>query len=898
MSRAIPTLFSLNRGVVDRRGLARLDVKRLALAAEVQTNWLPRVLGPMSLRPGMGYLGATRDNVATRFLRFIFATDDLALLELTEGFMRVWINDVILSRPAVATTIVNPLFTSDLTGWTDLDEGSAVSSWAGGKMQLVGTGTAHAIREQHVACTTPNVEHGLRITIARGPVTLRIGSTSGDDDYLGETTLAAGTHSLSILPSGDFYVRFLSSQRALVLVDECSIEAAGVVMLPTPWQLADLGRVRYDQSADVVFVACRGFQQRRIERRGTRPGARGWSVVLYQSPDGPFQLENTTPTTLTPSAITGNVTVTASTGLFRASQVGALFAITSVGQATEVDASAANSYTDSVRVTGLAPQRAIAIAISGTFVGTVVLQQSFDNAVWGDVAGETWTGPVVVTYNDNLDNAIVYYRIGIEAAYTSGTAHCELSFPQGSIRGVVRVTNYLSPMAVSAEVIQSLGGTAPSSSWEESKWSGLRGWPTAVALHDGRLWWMGQNGVQGSISDAYDSYDPTFAGDAGPINRTIGSGPVDAIPWALSLKGLMIGAQGAEHSIRASSLDEVITPTSFNIRATSTQGSGDVSAAKVDQSGYFIDRTGCKVFELAFDARSYDYGAVDLMELVPELGLPGIVRLDVQRKPDTRFHAVRSDGVVLLGVINRQEDVLAWIPLETSGAVEDVVVMPAAAGALDDQVYYVVRRTINGATARYLEKVAQEIDCRGDKALCLLADSFVTRVGPPSTMVSAPHLEGQEVVVWADGVDIGTDDSGAVWTQRYSVTDGVLMLPKAASSVVVGLPYAAQFRSAKLGVQGNEGAVLNQEKKIGHMGLVLADTHRRGVRFGPAFDYLDDMPQIEQGAPVTVEVAADYDENPIEFPGQWTNDMRVCLVAQAPRPATVMAVTIDVVQNS
>lgn len=238
------------------------------------------------------------------------------------------------------------------------------------------------------------------------------------------------------------------------------------------------------------------------------------------------------------------------------------------------------------------------------------------------------------------------------------------------------------------------------------------------------------------------------------------------------------------------------------------------------------------------------------------------------------------------------------IPISTSGFIEDVVVQPAIGGNLDDQVYYVVRRTINGATVRYREKWAQEVDCRGDKQLCNLADSYLTFSGAAATVFSVPHLIGQSVVVWADGADVGTDDSATTWVQRYTVDNGGnVTLAAAASNVVIGLPYAAQFQSAKLGVQST-GSMLNQQKKIGHLGLILADTHRRGVRFGPSFDYLDDMPQIENGTTVTQEVEADYDENLIEFPGTWTTDMRVCVVGAAPRPATVMAITIDEVQNS
>jgi hypothetical protein len=897
MGREIQSLYAFNRGVVSRLGLARIDVKRLALAAEDQTNWMPRVLGSMSLRAGWGYLGAMLNNSAARFLKFIFATTDTALLELTDSTMRVWISDTLLSRPSVSTTITNGTFATDLTGWNSYDEAGATSSWAAPNyLQLAGSGTSRAIREQHVTVTSVNVEHALRITVARGPVTLRVGSTSGDDDYVSETTLYAGTHSISITPSGDFYVRFFSSRAQVVWVSGCTIESAGVVALPTPWTASDLNNIRYDQSADVVFVACSGRQQRRIERRGTRPNARSWSVALYAPEDGPFALQNTGPTTIAASAITGNITLTASKPLFKKKHIGALFSLTSIGQTTTVSAAAQNTWSSPVRVTGLTANRGVSFTVTGTFSATVIVQRSTDNATWTDVGAPlSWTAPTSTPYNDGLDNQIIYYRIGIKTGgYTSGTAVCTASISQGSIRGICRVTDYTSSTSVGAEVLSDLGGTAATSVWEVGQWSDLAGWPTSVRVHEGRMWWAGLNGVWGSISDAYDSFDETVVGDAGAINRTIGSGPVDTINWILSLKAMVLGAQGVELVVRASSLDEPITPTNFNIKGATTQGSGPVDAIKVDQGGYYLNRAATKVFDLAFDLRAYDYASNDLMELAPELGVPGIVRMDCQRLPDTRLHCVRSDGTALVGVINKSEDVLAWIPVTTNGYIEDVVVLPALSGNLDDQVYYVVRRFINGSTVRYLEKWAQEIDCRGDKPLCLLADSYVTYTGAPSNTISAPHLANQQVVVWADGVDVGTNDSVSPWVQRYTAdSSGLVTLGAKYSNIVVGLGYTAKFQSAKLGAQA-QFSPLNQQKKIGHVGLILADIHRKGVQFGPSFDYLDDMPEIEAGTNVTDEVRPDYDENLIEFPGTWTTDLRICLQGQAPRPATVLALTPDV----
>lgn len=896
------SMYALNRGVVDRRGLARMDIKRLAMAAEVQTNFPPRVLGSMMLRPGFGYIGALL--AAPKILRHEFSTTDVSLLVCTPGAMTVWIQDVQLTRPAVSTSLLNGTFVSDLSHWTQYDEGSANSAWGAGQgMVLTGTGTSNAIREQAVTVSGANVgvEHALRIVVGHYNVTLRVGSASNGDDLVTETLLPEGTHSISFIPTGTFYVRFKADYTFPVWVSQCTLEGAGPVSLPTPWQAGDLANIRYDQSADVLFVACKGYQQRRIERRGTRPFARGWSVAKYFADDGPFNLENVTPTTITASAITGNVTLTASEPIWYANQVGSIFSLTSVGQEATRNIAAQNTFTNSIEVSGLTPQRAFTVTVSGTFSATVTVQRSFDNLTWADIggAGGSFTAPGNAILNDSMDNVIVYYRIGVDSGnYVSGTAVCTISIPEGSIRGIARITAFSSSMSVSADVLTDLGGTAASSTWESPKWSDNAGWPTAVRFHEGRLWWSGQNGIWGSISDAFNSFDETYPGDAGPINRTVGSGPVDTVNFLLSLNALVVGAQGAEYTALPPSLTDPLTPTVFNLKSSSSQGSGNVDGIKIDLSGYFVNRTAAKIYDLSFDIRTYSYVSSCLMQLCPEIALAGIVRMDVQRQPDTRIHLVLADGTALIGVVDKLEDVLAWVPITTQGLILDVCVLPALPGNLDDQVYYAVQRTINGTNVFYLEKVAQELQCRGSDALCMLADSYVTYSGSPTTTIYCPTLASQQVVVWADGQDIGTDDSVTPWQQIYTVpVNGTLTLGAAYSNVVVGLPYTAQFQSAKLGLQTQDGSPLNRRKAGSKIGLVLADVHPKGLQFGPDFDTLDDMPGIEEGAPVGTGVRADYEEDMITFPKTWAADVRVCLQAQAPRPVTVMAVAMDLSQS-
>jgi hypothetical protein len=147
-------------------------------------------------------------------------------------------------------------------------------------------------------------------------------------------------------------------------------------------------------------------------------------------------------------------------------------------------------------------------------------------------------------------------------------------------------------------VLTDLGGTAATDDWAEGEWSDLRGWPSAVSLFEGRDWWAGKQGIWGTVSDAFESFDESVEGDSGAINRDVGSGPLDNINWMLPVSRLILGAEGAELSCKSSSLDEPLTPTNFNIKADSTQGSANVNIARIDKKGIFVQNGGTRVFEL------------------------------------------------------------------------------------------------------------------------------------------------------------------------------------------------------------------------------------------------------------------------------------------------------------
>lgn len=891
MAKGAVALLAFNRGLVSKYGLSRVDIKRTAFSAETHVNWVPRVLGSMMLRPGLQYLLSTASNAQSKSIPFVFSSTDYAQLECTNLLLRPLISNAPITRASVSTAVTNGNFDANITSWTSADETAAASAWVtGGYMGLLGTGYNAAIRRQtlSVAGGDVNVEHALRIIIARGPVVFRAGSTDGGQNFIHETTLGTGTHSLAFTPSGDVHLQFSNTLLRQVLVDSVQIEAVGTMTLPTPWTTSDLLNLRWTQSADVVYVACENFQQRKVERRATR----SWSIVLYEPEDGPFKIQNLTTTTITPSAPNGNITLTASRSLFNSTHVGAIFRLRSTGQFVSQTLAGPDQFTESVRVAGVGDgQRSFVVNVTGTHTGTLVLQASYDQGLtWIKAGATTLTDPGNTTVADKQDNAIILYRVGfVGAAYTSGSAAVTITYAGGGATGIARITAFSSETSVSAVVLSHLGGTNATSDWSEGTWSADAGFPTAVVLDQGRLWWTGKRRNVGSVSDAYESFDDTIEGDAGPIQRSIGHGPIDKINWLLSLDQLIMGTPSAEIAIRASALGELVTANNYNLKDASDEGSANVAAVKLNGIGFFVHKSTVALYQTEADpSRLAGYTSSDAGILVPDLLLPTIVSLIVQRKPDKRIHCILADGTVAMLIFDKLEEVAAWILIETDGVVEDAVVLP---GVTEDTVIYTVKRTINSSTVRYHEKWALESECRGS-TLNKQADSFLTYSGAPTTTLTAAHLAGEDLIVWADGQDFSPDVDG-VQTTYTADGSGVIALPSAVSNAVFGLAYNADWESSKLAYFSQTGSALTQKKRIVQLGLIMVDSHARALKYGQDFDHLDDMPQVEDGAVVDANYIWDqYDRPSIPLNGKWDTDSRLCLRATAPRPVAISAAVI------
>jgi hypothetical protein len=130
------------------------------------------------------------------------------------------------------------------------------------------------------------------------------------------------------------------------------------------------------------------------------------------------------------------------------------------------------------------------------------------------------------------------------------------------------------------------------------------------------------------------------------------------------------------------------------------------------------------------------------------------------------------------------------------------------------------------------------------------------------------------------------------------VSDGSITLTEAVTLAYVGLTYTARFKSAKLATavatQQNP-TPLTQRKRIDHLGLVLADTHASGLKYGVDFDNLDYLPLVEGEEVIDPDtIHADFDTDSMELNGEWSTDTRLCLQATSPKPCTVLAAIVGI----
>ncbi|WP_374374828.1 hypothetical protein [Dongia sp.] len=157
------------------------------------------------------------------------------------------------------------------------------------------------------------------VLLAQGPATRRPGTEfvahSKDDGIVRLIPFEFSTDQAYIIEAGGGYFRFYMNGGRIETEPGVAYEIA------TPYGALDVKRLKWAQSADVLYLCHPDFAPRKLARSGHT----SWSLSEIDFQDGPYLDENVSSITLTPAAVTGgSVTLTASASFFAAGDVGRL----------------------------------------------------------------------------------------------------------------------------------------------------------------------------------------------------------------------------------------------------------------------------------------------------------------------------------------------------------------------------------------------------------------------------------------------------------------------------------------------------------------------------------------------------------------------------------------------
>ena len=553
-----------------------------------------------------------------------------------------------------------------------------------------------------------------------------------------------------------------------------------------------LANIVWTQSADTLIVVHPDIAPIEIVRGASDSLWTAGAIAFESIPKYNFTSSLYNPAgTLTPSAVAGKVTLTASEAdVSDTAQAGST--------STTIVLAAGSSATDDVyngryiRITG------------GTGSGQL--------RVISDYVGATKVATVSAAWTTTPD-ATSTYTISIFSTSSVGQ-YINVS-PQGRAK-IVRFTSGTVVDAITEFPFFNNSAIA-TGDWDyesgyEAVWSSSKGYPRSVTFHEGRLFFGGSKSrpstIWGSKVGLFFAFEATEGLDDDAVEATLDTNTFNAIVDIISGRDLQVFTTGGEFYVPQSGLDP-ITPTNFFVKTASRNGTQQgIRVQQLESGTLFVQRQGKSLNEFAYTDTQATYVTQKISLLAGHL-LKGPSRLALRRsvatdENDLLLMTNTEDGTMAVFSLLRAQNVIAPSEFITvDGAYIDVSVDIST-------IYTVVRRNVNGVNQFYVEAFEDG----------LLTDSAKTGTGVVTT-VTMPHLVTETVNILEDG---------SVQANQVVPAGGTVTLPRAtASSYEIGLPITVLARTMPVDLKLQTGTRLGFKKRIVEVNALVVETQHMRI---------------------------------------------------------------------
>ena len=660
---------SFGSGVISPATYSRVDLQKFGSAVKQADNYFVRAEGGLDNRAGLEFIKQAKSNSDTcRLINFEYNETDAYAIELGDQYMR---------------------FCKD--GGAVLESNLTITGATAANPVVVTTSTPHSYSNGD----------SVYINSVVGMIQLNA-------RYFTIANVTSTTFELSGI-DGTAYTAYSSAGTV-----------ARVYEIATPYLHTELANLKFRQSNDVIYFGHRNHAPRKLSRLG----ATNWTLetVTFEPLQG------------YPTAI--NVAVVGATG-----STAYKYRVTAVSAETGEE-SLVGLNNDAQAITGATAANPVVLTVTShpfadgdeiSIEGVVGMTElngrrytvanQTTNTI--ELSGIDGTGYTAYSSGGVANRTFGHISNGNAPLSTTNYNRLTWTAPSGDVDvyNIYRYDNglygYIGSLDAS-ETLQfddqnidpDLEDTAP-------KWRQLfqtsGEYPEAVGLHEERSWWGNTDNnplsVYSSQTGVFENTNvssPTKATDA--ITLRLVSGKGNQIRHFMSFgERLFIFTSGAIWTMRPGGDTDAMTPSSKKTEVQEYLSSTQVPPLTIKKNILMVagkDNLGFEVHSVGEDVNSGiagNYVGSDLTVLARNL-FEGytIKEWAYIERPHRLILAVRSDGKLLVQTYLNEHQIYAWTLWDTDGTFESVCHVP---DGQTDAAYFVVKRTINGASVKYIEKL-------------------------------------------------------------------------------------------------------------------------------------------------------------------------------------------------
>ena len=694
-----------------------------------------------------------------------------------------------------------------------------------------------------------------------------------------------------MLEFGDQYIRFYKDNGQI-------LSGGSAYEISTPYLEAELFDLKFAQSADIMYICHPNHEVEKLSRTGHT----SWSLTDVDFTKGPFLDANTTTTTLTPSAAgTGSRTITASavTGInggsgFLATDVGRQIhfndgygVITAITSTTVVTANITTAFANANAITNW---------FLGAFSDTTGHPSCVTFFEQRLVFAATLNNPQTVYFSKSGDYENMDANLGGTIADDDAIIYTIASNQVNAIR-FMTATRTLIIGTAGGEFVVSGGGTdsaiTPTNILIKKQSNHGAANVDAIAVGNATLFLQRARRKIRELAynfdvDGYVAPDMTILAEhitEGGLTQVAYQQEPNQIVYATREDGELVGLTYQR--------EQQVTAWHRHIFG------GRFGIATITVSDYANIANKTKITLTKSDGTTVDFESTT--------GTAGTNQFKTETNNNTtatnlknainahaNFTATVSSAVVT--ITETAHEATGYLTIksfdktrltstsEGKAVAESVAVIPT-----DDkeyQTYVIIKRTVNGATKRYVEYLNELDFDEADNTSFNFLDSALSYSGSAVTNLSGlSHLEGQVVSILADGAT----------HPNKTVSSGAVTLDRSAKDVKIGLAFTSLLQTMRLDAGSQDGTSQGKTKRIYDITVRMFETI--GIEVGPNLDDMERIPFRTSANLMDEGIPPFTGDKEVEFRGNYETDGFIYVRQTQPLPFTILSLYPRLVTN-